>query len=285
MLNQIQKKQIAALVQAHVECCKSQNEAAHVLDVSAATISQIRAGNWQNIDDKMWLKVGKQLGFQQGEWNTVLTRPAHNLRLLLNDAANWSMVYAITGDPGLGKSHIAREFAQRNGHTFHIVCNEFWNKKQFLQELLATMGTDPSGMSAHDMINKIVDVVLGLENPLIIIDEADKLNDGALYLFITLYNKLEDKCGIVLMATDHLEKRINKGRRLNRKGFKEIFSRLGRKFINLPPIEEKDVDAVCKANGIDSTVFIKQIWNDSEGDLRRVKRKIHALRHKGNQAA
>src|SRR5579859_4812860 len=167
MLNQDQKKQIAALVHAHVDCCKSQNEAAHVLDVSAATISQVRAGNWQNIDDKMWLKIGKQLGFQQGEWNTVLTRPAHSLRVLLNDAANWSIVYAITGDAGIGKSHIAREFAQRNGNVFHVVCNEFWNKKQFLQELLSTMGDDPSGMSAHDMINKIVNVVLSLENPLI----------------------------------------------------------------------------------------------------------------------
>ena len=285
MLNQEQKQQIAALVQVHIDSCKSQNDAARVLSVSPATLSQIKNANWQNIDEKMWLKIGKQLGFTQGKWSTVMTRSATMLHVLLNDASNWSIVYGITGSPGCGKSHIAREFAANNANVFHISCDEFWNKKQFLQELLTKMGEDPSGMNCNDMMGKIVNVMLGLENPLIILDEADKLNDPVLYLFITLYNRLEDKCGIILMATDHLEKRINKGLRLNRKGYKEIFSRLGRKFIKLPEVSEKDILSVCKANGVESSISITEIWNDSEGDLRRVKRKIHAIKNREKQAA
>ncbi len=205
------------------------------------------------------------------------------LHVLLNDASNWNQVYGITGSPGCGKSHIAREFAASNANVFHISCDEFWNKKQFLQELLAKMGDDPSGMNCNDMMGKIVNVMLGLENPLIILDEADKLNDPVLYLFITLYNRLEDKCGIILMATDHLEKRINKGLRLNRKGYKEIFSRLGRKFIKLPEVSEKDILSVCKANGVESSISITEIWNDSEGDLRRVKERFTPLRTEINK--
>ncbi len=68
MLNKEQKQQIAALAQVHIDSCKSQNDAARVLSVSPATLSQIKNGNWQNIDEKMWLKVGKQLGFTQGKW-------------------------------------------------------------------------------------------------------------------------------------------------------------------------------------------------------------------------
>ena len=43
-----------------------------------------------------------------------------------------------------------------------------------------------------------------------VLDEADKLSDQVLYFFISLYNKLEDRVGIILCATDYLEKRIKK---------------------------------------------------------------------------
>ena len=57
-LNEEQKQSIAALVESHVQSCKSQNEAANLMkDVSSATLSQIRNNNWNLIADKMWLSV------------------------------------------------------------------------------------------------------------------------------------------------------------------------------------------------------------------------------------
>lgn len=280
-LNQEQKSQIAALVENHVQSCNSQNEAVMALkNVSTATISQIRNGNWASISDKMWISLAKQLGWEEGSWNTVLITPAKELRAYLNDAANWNIVHGVVAEAGTGKTHIAREFAKENEHVFHLVCNEFWNKKQFLSEILTTMGEDSSGMNAYDMVNRIVQKILGMPNPLLILDEADKLNDGALYLFITLFNQLEGKCGIVMLSTDHLEKRIRKGIRLNKKGYKEINSRLGHKFITLEPIRQKDIEAVCHANGIENPIEVNRIVNDSFGDLRRVKKHIIMLLNK-----
>ena len=69
--------------------------------------------------------------------------------------------------------------------------------------------------------------------PLLILDEADKLSDQVLFFFITIYNQLEDECGIVLQATNHLEKRLRRGIKLNKKGYNEIWSRMGRKCIPL----------------------------------------------------
>jgi hypothetical protein len=99
-----------------------------------------------------------------------------------------------------------------------------------------------------------------------------------MYFFITLYNQLEDRCGIVLCATDHLSKRVKRGLTLNRRGYKEIYSRVGRKFIELEGVGITDVTQICMANGIKNPALIKDIYNDSENDLRRVKRKIHAVR-------
>lgn len=280
-LNNEQKQSIAALVENHVNSCNSQNEAAAVLkSVSAATLSQIRNAKWDAINDKMWLSIAKQLGWQQGTWVTVPITPARELQTVLNDAANWAIVHGIIAEAGSGKTHIAKSYAKENDNVFHLVCNEFWNRKQFLGEILMAMGEDSSGMNAYDMLNRIISKVLSMHNPLLIIDEADKLNDGALYLFISLYNQLEDKCGIVMMATDHLEKRINKGRQLNKKGYKEIYSRIGRRFVHLEPVRPADVEAICKANGLENPVDITRIINSSDSDLRRVKKQLINLLNK-----
>lgn len=140
------------------------------------------------------------------------------------------------------------------------------------------MGGNSSGYTVGEMMDEIIKRLKTMENPLIIMDEADKLSDQVLYFFITLYNSLEDSCGIILCATDHLEKRIKKGLRLNKKGYQEIYSRIGRKFIELRGLGSRDIAMVCQANGITDKQQIKDVIEDSEYDLRRVKRKIHALK-------
>ncbi|TAN15157.1 MAG: AAA family ATPase [Chitinophagaceae bacterium] len=278
-MNTEQKKQIQALIETHITAYGSQNAAAAALkDVSAATISQIRNENWENISDKMWKSIGVQLGFHlNGNWNTVDTKAAQTLKVFMTDAANFSNVFAITGAAGIGKTHIAKEFSKKQ-NVFHIACNEFWNKKQFLTEILSKLGVDPAGYNSSDLMAKIVSTVTRMENPLLILDEADKLNDSVLYLFITLYNETEGRLGIILMATDYLQKRITRGQALNKKGYQEIYSRFGRKFIGLNMPGYKDVAMLCKANGVEDEVSINHIWNDCEGDFRRVRRLV--LKHK-----
>lgn len=84
----------------------------------------------------------------------------------------------------------------------------------------------------------------------------------------------------MLCATDYLEKRIKKGVRMNRKGYKEIYSRVGRKFIPIQVVNSEDVAAVCIANGVDDPATINEIIDDCESDLRRVKRKVHAIKQR-----
>jgi hypothetical protein len=116
-----------------------------------------------------------------------------------------------------------------------------------------------------------------MQDPIIIMDEADKLSDQVMYFFITLYNQLEDHCAIVMVATDYLEKKIRKGLRLNKKGYKEIFSRIGRKFIMLKGVCINDITEVCMANGVTVKSDIKSVIEDCDNDLRRVKRRCHAI--------
>lgn len=275
------KKQVQEKLTNYIALKGSQNKAANSLNgVSSALLSQIANNNWESISETMWRNVASQIGHSSKEWVCVETTDFKMINYFLDDAKNNANVFAMTGDAGSGKSKTFELYVQDNKNAYLLSCAEYWNRKEFLVQLLTAMGVDYSGFTVAEMMNEIIKKLKSQENPLMILDEADKLPDTVLYFFITLYNRLEDHCGIVLCATDHLSKRISKGIKLNKKGYKEINSRIGRKFIELKGVNFTDVTQICIANGVESPKDIKDIFNDSECDLRRVKRKIHAVKNR-----
>ena len=277
MITSNEKDAIRARLAEYCEIKGSQNKAANTLKgVSSATVSQILAGNWDLINEAMWRSIGAQIGLKQKGWNIVETKNYKALTGIFRDAQENALVMAVVGEAGTGKTLTATAYSETNRDVYVLGCSEYWNRKLFLQELLRVMGKNPNGDTVGDMVADVVSELKRKEYPLLIMDEADKLSDQVLFFFITLYNKLEDYCGIILMATDHLEKKIKRGLRLNKKGYKEIYSRIGRKFVPMPGVCVSDVSDICRANGIDEARDIDGIKSDCEGDLRRVKRKVHA---------
>ncbi|BDD11677.1 hypothetical protein FUAX_41090 (plasmid) [Fulvitalea axinellae] len=275
----INKEQVVAKLRLKVEKYGSQNKAAKSMKgVSPAMVNMMVSGKWDGIGEGMWRKVAAHVGWTAEGWQAVKTGDFKVLGTLLEKARTESLVFAVTGEAGTGKSFATRLYASEHKRAYLLQCNEFWNRKYFLMEALGAMGRDSSGLTVSDMMVELVRALKKEENPLIIMDEADKLSDQVLYFFITLYNQLEDHCGIVLLATDHLSKRIRKGLKLNKKGYKEIYSRVNRKFIELKGVGISDVTQVCMANGVDDRDVIREIFNDCEGDLRRVKQKVRAYR-------
>ena len=282
MITLNEKLEIRDCLQKYCEQKGSQNKAANSLTgVSAATVSKLLNNEWELINEVMWRSIAAQIGVKQKSWNIVETRDFKTLAYIFEDAQANAMVMAVCGDAGSGKSLAARAFAESNKNVFLLCCNEYWNRKLFMQELLREMGKSSYGETVGEMMQTIVSELKRTENPLIIMDEADKLSDQVMYFFITLYNQLEDHCGIIMLATDHLEKKLKRGLRLNKKGYKEIYSRIGRKFIMLKGANITDITDICAANGLSDKQDIKTVIDDCENDLRRVKRKVHSI-HKVN---
>lgn len=120
-----------------------------------------------------------------------------------------------------------------------------------------------------------------MKAPLLLFDEADKLPERVFHYFIDLYNRLEDKCGIVFFSTSYIKRRMAMGLRYNKCGYNEIHSRIGRKFFELERTAAHDVYAVCVANGVTDKGCISEVVKDSEEyefDLRRVKKSIHRVK-------
>ena len=280
-MKQTEKEAIAAKLRTYVDSKESQNAAAKSLrGVSAATVSQILNGNWDLISDDMWRTVGNQIGYDPRNWVVIETEGYRRMTQVLTDAQRHSLVMAVTGDAGCGKSQTIKVYAGGNRNVIALSCSEYWNRKEFLGELLQSLGTEPGGSTVADMMREAIRQLKRREGVLIVLDEADKLSDQVLHFFITIYNKLEDTVGIVLCATQYLKKRIERGVVNNRKGYKEIYSRIGRKFIPMPVVNRGDIKAVCTANGLEDRREIERIIDDADNDLRRVKRLVCALKLK-----
>lgn len=285
MITNEEKEMIRVRLGEYCEMKGSQKRAAtSLVGVSPATVTQIVTGKWELINEKMWRSIAAQIGVKQTRWNIVETRNYRALSDIFADAQENALVLAVCGEAGTGKSLTAAHYGAENPNVYVLACSEYWNRKTFLRELLRVMGKNPAGDTVGDMVDDVVMELKRRENPLIILDEADKLSDQVMFFFITFYNKLEDYCGIVLMATDYLEKKVRRGLRLNKKGYKEIYSRIGRRFVAMPGLSATDISDVCRANGVEGLREIDTVKKDCEGDLRRVKRKCHALNRMRRQA-
>ena len=285
MITNEEKEMIRVRLGEYCEMKGSQKRAAtSLVGVSPATVTQIVTGKWELINEKMWRSIAAQIGVKQTRWNIVETRNYKALSEIFADAQENALVLAVCGEAGTGKSLTAAHYGAENPNVYVLACSEYWNRKTFLRELLRVMGKNPAGDTVGDMVDDVVMALKRRENPLIILDEADKLSDQVVFFFITFYNKLEDYCGIVLMATDYLEKKVRRGLRLNKKGYKEIYSRIGRRFVAMPGLSATDISDVCRANGVEGLREIDTVKKDCEGDLRRVKRKCHAFNRMRRQA-
>ena len=274
-----EKKQISEQLRAYCEQKGSQNKAAASLNgVSSATVSKILSGQWETIADEMWRSIAGQIGAGKTAegWQLVPTRAYKTMTFTLESAQRDALVMGVIGEAGSGKTEAIKTYTAGGRNVYHLVCSEYWNRRTFMAKVLQTMGVTYSGTTVADMMDTIVDTLKRKESPLIVLDEADKLSDQVLYFFISLYNQLEGHCGIIMTATRYLKARIEKGLRLNRKGYAEIYSRIGRKFVEVPLLNSEDVAAVCVANGITDSKAINSIVDEADGDLRRVKRSVWA---------
>jgi plasmid maintenance system antidote protein VapI len=289
-----QKESIKKHVLRTIDYMGGQRATATRAGVSAATISQIVNDNWDRIADDMWRKVAAALGYAEEGWKLVDN--TFNYRVLETtflDAKNHSMMVGVSYKAGSGKTAGARLFMERYGerNAYYIHCRE-WSVKQFLKQLCRVLGIpSPTGrVTADDLMEKVVDFFLirADRKPLLIVDEADKLQRSALRQFIPLFNATEDRIGIVLIGTENLKEEIKRGVRFNKKGYDEIDSRLGRRYQRLYGANKEDVKRICAANGITNKRTQEQIWKECNptevpvgnnfmqviDDLRRLKKVI-----------
>jgi hypothetical protein len=267
----------------HIELHKSKlgsyAAVARKCEINVGALSTIMAGKYGANESLMLQKIAKKLDYRESNWEVV--RGINNYKTIervWNDAKNESMWFAISNKAGSGKTETMQDLYNRdNTGTVIFIQAEEWSGRQFLLKLIEkTLGTSEGGLAynttgkGYKTLTQLIDIVanyfndMSLERPVLLIDEADKLKAPALRTLIPLFNRTEDRLGVILSGTENLEKEIKNNVRLNKKGYDELESRFGRTYIHLKGASEKDVTEICKVNGITVPEVITQIWIELE---------------------
>jgi DNA transposition AAA+ family ATPase len=256
----------------HIELYKSKlgsfANVARKVGISEASLSTLMAGKYGANENNMLQRIAKELNYKESNWQLVRTTYDYRkIEAVVKDAKNESMWFALSENAGAGKSEPLEDIfnQDKTGSIVFIQCEE-WSARQFLIKLIErVIGTEP--LKKYKTIAQLTDIIVGFFNdmsfsqPVLIIDEADKLRPAALRTLIPLYNRTENRLGVILSGTENLEKEVKQGVRLHKKGFDELESRFGRTYIHLRGANENEVFQICAANGITSLDRQQQIWS------------------------
>lgn len=281
-----EKQDIRRMLADYAAGYASQAKAANSLQgvASPGTFNAVINGKFDRISDEMFLRIRAAVGGGRTEgWQICQTSAYKDVETLLADAQQYRNVSWITAPAGIGKTTAALRYAREHRNVFVLGCSEDMHKADFIEELAKRIGIRNEGLTVRATLNRIVDELVKMNRPLLVFDEGDKLTDSVMYYFISLYNALEDKCGIVFLSTPYIRKRVANGLKLDRKGYEELYSRIGRKFVPLSAVTEYEVNAICRSNGLTDGKAIASVVRESgeirngqtEFDLRRVKKSIH----------
>lgn len=273
------KEQVRSALIAYRSNYPTLNRAAESLQgVSSATVSQLCNGKYELISDEMFIRIASQIGFAFDSWNLHEGKTFCEITFALSDAQAYKNVTWIVGDAGCGKTTAAIEYRRTHRNVFYILCSEDMRRSDFVREIAKQVGAPTDSSNLRDMLENAISMISFLSNPLLVFDEGDKLTDSVFNYFISIYNRLEGHSGIVFLSTDYIKRRMEAGLRYNKKGYKEINSRIGRRFFDVSPTEQTDIYAICQANNLTDRADIEEVLKDarrSDNDLRRVKRCIH----------
>lgn len=284
LFTQERKQEIADQLKGFCRKHGGQNRAAAMLNIGASTLSAIVNDKFESVSDTMWKKIRDQVSTKKSNWELVETPTFSDIYFALETAHDEQITLWVTSPAGSGKSTVAKYYKSENRDVIYVLCDEDMSKLSFATELARASGLRQTTTgTSRERMTAVIDYISEMDNPLIIFDEGDKLNDKLLYYFITMYNMLEGKAGIVFLSTDYMQKRMRNGLVKNHKGYQEISSRIGRKFFEAIEATANDISAICRANGIGDENMIAGVVREAEAhsfDLRRVERKVKALRRR-----
>lgn len=271
-LTEEQKQQIVFLINEKEKQLNSMGAVAIFCKVSKATLSMLANGKYKTQGNEAWLQVANALGWQSGSnksggWQIVETTDLRSIRKHIINAKSKHLFLGISDLAGIGKTgslrHVAEEMKSQS--VYYMRCWE-WGKKEFLEQLCRNLGIDAG--RGYKTPNSLLELIIEffnqhrLNEPVLIIDEADKLKASGLRFVIPLFNECEDALGVVISGTENLEKEIKHGVKYAKKGYDEIDSRFGRTYLKLIGCTAKDCVQICLANGINDTTKADELFEE-----------------------
>ena len=156
MIDNTTKEAISQQLHKYCENYASDNKASTALGISNAYVSQIKNGKWDAISDDMWRKVGKLVGYSLEEGIVHAdTRPYLAIKQCFDNSRLYSNVLAVVTKSGSGKTYTLDRYRQLSQNVFYYKCKRSTTPKEFLSELLRSMGKNATSGSIAALLRQI----------------------------------------------------------------------------------------------------------------------------------
>ena len=249
MLTEEQKKQISDALDAYVvEKGISYNTVAKGCRVSATYFSYIKKGDYfvpsqhgeTVIPDSLFTKIARYVEFslEKESWKRVMTAETIIIEQKLIEAKENGTFKAIIGASGCGKTYTVDHFVARekHSHVYRITDGCLHKVSDVISDLTDEMRLMVKGKTQVGKLraieNKISKIYSSGGTPLIIIDEAENLKLPVFGFVKQLYDilikngKKEKMCGIVLIGTEQLTRKIEKMSVRDKEGMPQFTRRI-----------------------------------------------------------
>lgn len=270
-MEKVQKEQVVVLLKAKMETKKiSQNKAAPMIGTSAATLSNILNGVWENVSDEMWQTVAFWAGYNRNPWPLKTTYNTTHIFQLCEDARVNGRMMAIGAATGLGKTTALKRYNNDNINTFYTLATPSMCKGDFINALMKSAGLDEGG-TIHRRITCYVNYLRSLSSPLIIVDDFGKLKENSLFLIQEIYDMMDGNVGLIMAGTEAAKRDFLKKASRDRGGYRELKRRISY-WLPLKGVSATFIENMAKEHGIkeaDAIELLKKIVRNY-GDLREL---------------
>lgn len=159
------------------------------------------------------------------------------------------LMTGLIADTGMGKTTTLKAYTNHD-NVFLVTVDKTMNAKGLFLKILDTLGISFDG-NIHDVMLKIAAELNSLENPLLIIDEAGKLNHVMMLYMHDLREYTKDNCGILLAGMPYFKSRLIKFSDKQKEGCSEFLRRINI-WHELEGLNRKEIDYICEQEGIEA---------------------------------
>lgn len=255
-------------------------------------INKDGAMTWLLSDAKI-IEVSHQLHVEQAEtkWVAVRNEVFATVESDMSYCKNNSEIRSIADDCGIGKTFSARYICRSQPNSLFIDCKQSRTPTLLVKALAQAIGIDNAG-SLQKVKGRVITALCSVIKPIVVLDDVGYMDNKCIREILELMDATEGACGWYLIGDDSLQEKIDRAINGKQIGFRALFSRLGKKYTRVVPIEKNEKYAfyssllrgVIEANYKGSVpvddllrTCLKSDHVDVIGDLRRARGAIRVF--------
>lgn len=211
--------------------------------ISDTTLSNLEAERWEKLSNPMLLRIWNFCNRNNVD-NLFSTTDFISTFKICDKARKYHFMVGLIADTGMGKTAAISAYSRRK-NVFYVCYDKTMNPRQFFLALLRELAY-PFESNLNEMINQAADELNRLENPLIIIDEARKLNQTMILYLHVLRDKVAGNCGVILAGMPYFKDNMTKFAAKEKEGYAEFLRRINlwHTFVGLQP---KEIEEICRS--------------------------------------